>query len=354
MGSPYIGIHEFVDAVSDYEISAVNPPSSRLRSGYGFVRKGNLIFQDRGNYEEFELRSDGRYTRLAQYSGDTYRYRSALHEFGFEDGTGTATACLITSGQQCKKIKVKLGTFPYAYANANNAVIMITNAGEALMFKDQEWCRMTKVGDLYTCMKPEPELLGDPRGIQFYSSITYRGMTLLGEWPTGRLYEFDGTMLKPSEMTPPAIAEKAHLRLGYEAQSMAEYCGDLFVGYWPKGEVWRWDHRDEEWHYFRRFFTPVEDEPFIPHSNRAEDGLEAAFFGQRISALVPYGTALYVTTSNLSGWNSGKTAEHVLDADRIREYGATYKIERYGCKSSYMRLDNTQPMTSFFRNGAVH
>lgn len=116
---------------------------------------------------------------------------------------------------------------------------------------------------------------------------------------------------------------------------MAEYCGDLFVGYWPKGELWRWDHISEKWSLFQRFFTPAPYEDFIPYSSRQLDGLPSAFFGQRITSLVPFSESLYVTTSNLNGWNREVSARVVLENGKAKEYGAIYKITRYGCNSTY-------------------
>ncbi|UVL17968.1 hypothetical protein LOY44_18465 [Pseudomonas sp. B21-044] len=179
------------------------------------------------------------------------------------------------------------------------------------------------------------EPLTHPREIQFYSSVAYRGKQLLGEWPTGRIYEFDGTQLKPSDMTPPRIAEQVPLRLGYEAQSMAEYYGDLYVGYWPKGEVWRYGYQTGEWTLFKRFFSSVEGEPFIPYARRPTDSLDQAFFGQRITALVPYEGALYVATSNLRTWTSSAAIPDVMDPTRLAEYGALYKVTRQGCRTIY-------------------
>lgn len=160
---------------------------------------------------------------------------------------------------------------------------------------------------------------------------------MLGEWPTGRLYEFDGKNLFPSEMTPPTIEAKAKLKLGYEAQSMAEYCGDLFVGYWPKGELWRYDNQSASWSLFQRFFSDEGGEEFIPYSNREDTALDSAFFGQRITALVPFNQSLYVVTSNLREWKTSQIIPDTITEDKVNEYGRVYKITRYGCISSYLK-----------------
>lgn len=141
-------------------------------------------------------------------------------------------------------------------------------------------------------------------------------------------------------MTPPKIAELANQRLGYEAQTMAEYCGDLFVGYWPKGEVWRYDHTARVWKFFNRFFSNVKGETFIPYSDREVDGLDSSFFGQRVTAMVPFEGALYVTTSNLRTWTSSDSAPETIAPSKVAEYGAIYKVTKPGCTTNYSYAKN--------------
>lgn len=331
--SPENGVHEFVEGHFDYQIERLASPSEDFHTGYAFIHKGDLYFEDLGNGYQFKLLEGGGYQQVhLRRSGD---YRAANHEFSFDYKTSEYSACSTSGSRPCQKIRVNPGTFPYVYANANGAVITVTNYGDALLFRRGRWCRMTMENDIYSCARPVIEPLSKPRAIQFYSSISYRGKQLLGEWPTGRIYEFDGAQLKPSDMTPPKIAELVPQRLGFEAQSMAEYCGDLFVGYWPKGEVWRYDHQAEHWQLLRRFFSAVEGETFVPYMDRAADTLDSAFFGQRVTALVPHGDALYVATSNLRTWRANDAIPDVMNPARLAEYGALYKVTRQGCKTTY-------------------
>jgi len=181
-------------------------------------------------------------------------------------------------------------------------------------------------------------MVTQPRAIQFYSSIHYKGHTLLGEWPTGSVYEFDGETLAPSAVwTPPQFLSRE--MLGYEAQTMAEYCGDLFVGFWPRGEIWRFDGHDQVWKYFKRLFTDTTPEQFIPYFSREPDNLNSAFFGQRVTALVPYQDGLYATTSSLTVW-SPDIRPTFLNSDQLDEYGSIYKIYREGCQTVYDKFDD--------------
>lgn len=164
---------------------------------------------------------------------------------------------------------------------------------------------------------------GDP----FYSSVLYQGKTLLGEWPTGRLYEFDGERLAPSDLTPPAIASAVPKRLGYEAQSLAEYCGDLFVGYWPRGEIYRYDGRKKAWGLFSRMFSSSPAETFIPFSDRPRDRLDPSFFGQRVTVLVPFEDSLYAATSNLREWTP-EVKPKFPSPDKVQE-GRSIKLPQW-------------------------
>lgn len=330
--SPADGIHEYVEGEYPFEVERLPSPAKTFRTGYAFIADGEIHFEDRGNYIQYRPTQLG-YREVDRPAGDRYEYRG--REFTFNYKTGVLSACPLSGTAECRVVNVKVGTFPYVYASKGGSVIAVTNYGDALLFRDDEWCRMSMSEDVYSCRPTEPKPIDKPREIQFYSSILYQGSVLLGEWPTGRLYEFDGNTLQPSGMTPPAISAVADKRLGYEAQSMAEYCGDLFVGYWPKGEVWRYDHREKEWRFFKRFFTEEPEEYFIPHKDRTADHLDSAFFGQRITALVPFEDSLYVSTSNLRSWKSGEVVPETVGPEKAKEYGAIYKITRHGCRSTY-------------------
>lgn len=330
------GTHKFIENNKNFSIKKLTKPSKDFHTGYAFVNGGNLYFEDRGNSVSYKRNWLGIYNTSKIASDNAYKTDSHI----FDSYDGTISACPLIGDGGCQTIDFLEGTYPYVYATKKDSVLSITNYGEALLFKDGKWCRMSMHDDVYSCENPEPPLLSAPRGIQFYSSINYQGRVLVGEWPTGRLYEFDGNELKPSDMTPPGIAEVSEQRLGYEAQSMAEYCGDLFVGYWPKGEVWRFDRSSRKWEIFKRFFSGAEDEPFIPHSDRARDHLDSSFFGQRITAMVPYRKALYVTTSNLRSWTLADIVPETIDPAKAGEYGAIYKVTKPGCTTSYSYAKN--------------
>lgn len=330
--SPNAGMHSWADSDTEYKIERLRDVHKKFRSGFAFIQDGRLIFEDLANGGKYRMEKNGQYKKLSEDIQRTAFEKNGF-TFSFDYPEAAIKACS-ASNDDCVGISVATGSFPYVYAEHDGSVIAITNWGDAVMFQDGEWCRMTMVDDVYSCADPKTGPLLEPRRIQFYSSIRYQGRTLVGEWPTGRLYEFDGTTLRPSDLTPPGITALASQRLGYEAQSMAMYCGDLFVGYWPKGEIYRYDATHGLWSLFSRVFTGHKEESFIPYLDRVPDDNDQAFFGQRVTALVPYEDSLYVATSNLRSWHEGVSGEP-LPRRRIRQYGAIYKISKPFCKSTY-------------------
>lgn len=220
----------------------------------------------------------------------------------------------------CRSISIQPGTWVYAYAATPDAAVAVTNFGDALIFRDGEWCRMEKTDETYRCVH-EAKMPTKPRGFQFYSSIRYKGVTLMGEWPSGRLYLFDGKEIRLWRNQPPHVGPDP---IGYEAQSMAEYCGDLYVGYWPTGSIWRL--HSGEWSEIKLF---PDAEEFIPLSARQPDDLDISFFGRRVTALLPWRGDLYATTSNLRGWEYGQETSAV-SPDIADLYGAVWRISRCG------------------------
>lgn len=332
-----VGVHEWKVDASPYSIRREANVSSYFRTGYAFINEGELIFKDKGNGEQFRRIFGSLYIkeRGSQISNNR-RFRTATHEFFTNYKTSIVQACARFK-KSCRGINIKPGTFPYVYAASHGGVLLVTNSGDALLYRDDQWCRMEMEHDVYECRTKNVPLPDQSRKVQFYSSLVYHGRTLVGEWPTGRIYEFDGSKLAPSDMTPPMIAEAGPV--GYEAQSLAMYCGDLFVGYWPKGEIYRMDGETKKWSLFASLFEGVSDGDFIPFLNRAmKEGEkeEAAFFGQRVSALVPYEDSLYAVTSNLMSW-SKDIHTSVLTDEQIDKYGAVYRIYRQGCRTTYLK-----------------
>lgn len=305
---------------SRHRITRIEIPTEHSHSMFSFASEETVRIRDLVARTEWAVR-DGRAEPIEPsrcldfiHNGTTYYLSDAV---------------ILACKETCERVEIAAGTWVYTYAAAGDAVVALTNYGDALLFKGGVWCRMERSsGDVFQCpARGEEAMVTVPRAIQFYSSATHAGITYVGEWPTGRIYLFDGSTLRPSERQPPFVSQS---RSGYEAQSLVSYCGDLYVGYWPTGEVWR--RTPYGWRKVTRLFShPAETSGIAPYVDRQSPDLPGTFFGQRVTSLVPIGDRLIASTSNLRGWGREYRPDF-LNEDQISEYGAVYQIRRIGCR----------------------
>lgn len=339
-------VHRWVRTDGELTVERLPLVSHTFRSGYAFARNGDLVAWDRSSGEQFRFDANANSFSPVAADGCT-QFVTATHLFVQE---ADQVAACPSAGGECKIVFIAEGSFPYVFAEHNGHVLAATNWGHVLIFDGVDWCRAARSGDTYRCDPNEPMAM-EPSGVQFYSSIDYMGKTLVGEYPTGRLYEFDGEELRPANITQPPFVTGEEL--GYEAQSMAEYCGDLFVGYWPRGEIWRRDRRTGNWSMAVRLFShPIGTEPLEPYSDRPLDGLPYNFYGQRVAALVPLGYSLYASTSNKAYWPVGYEPE-IMTKDEAAEYGTIYRLTIPGCDTiEPVVRPESQAIDNLYRNSA--
>lgn len=299
-----------------------------MHSGYVYTDSGELYLRNLADGSQY-LFIDGSW--LQSDEGKFQKFRNGSYYFSDQDEV--VKACLVTKPFDCVTSVIAKDSFVYLYASFADTTLVISNHGQAQIFREGQWENLYRHGEIYNTDSRNYDDV-DHNPTQFYSSIQFQGKTLIGEWPTGRLYEFDGERLFPSDLSNTAFTDLSSQRLGYEAQSMAEYCGDLFVGYWPKGEIYRLDGQTKVWELEARLFSSTAGEEFIPFHNRKNDSLNPAFFGQRITALVPWKDSLYVSTSNLREWTKDIVTE-VIPPQLQDEYGKIYKIHKDGCFTTY-------------------
>lgn len=309
-----------------YDAGAANRQSGEIRiqqldvatrhshSMFAFAKSGRVHLKDLVSGEQWALEGHRLIPHAPVGCGPF-----SIGNITVQDGNGYVEAC----DTSCHRIEIKDGTWVYAYAYANSAILAATNFGDVVIYKNKSWCRTTRSkDDAYTCPKnEEPTTLQEPRKVQFYSSLSFDSFSLVGEWPTGRIYKFDGNTLAPTESQPPFTTREP---IGYEAQSMATYCGDLYIGYWPTGEIWKRHTTTGEWSLAASLFDRSED--FIPYIDRHNNKREAAFYGRRVTALVPTDNGLIAATSNLRGWEPGYLPQF-MNAKEAEQYGSIYRIE---------------------------
>lgn len=215
-----------------------------------------------------------------------------------------------------------LGTpreFVYCYGQSGHRVLAATNTGGVFVLADGAW---------HTVRPPDPKV-----SFQIYSSVNLRERLLLGQYPSGELWQLDGLQLQRLAGWPPVLpGVRSAAR---EAQTLSIYAGKLYAGVWPWGEVWRMDPHDESWSFLGRMFshpTPT-DAVTHPYENETK-ALDPVLnrWGQRVTSLTPWGDSLYIATS-AKGPNAYEDKFDFMTRDQAQEYGAVYRYRVPGCVS---------------------
>lgn len=201
--------------------------------------------------------------------------------------------------------------FIYAFGQWRGQILAVSNNGRVLRFDGKEWA---------TLREPVPNV-----SYQIYSAMNVEDQLLLGHYPTGEIFTYDGAQLTRKVGWPPVLPGVSPS--AREAQTLAIYGGDVFAGIWPWGEVWRWNTDTREWAFAQRFFqqplpTSQYQHPYESQTRQVDD--VANLWGQRITGLQPHGAGLVVTTSSKTGapWTR-KFA--FLDERQREEYGEVYR-----------------------------
>lgn len=177
-----------------------------------------------------------------------------------------------------------VGESPYAYGQLGNQVISCSNIGGVYALREGKWRTLVEgsLGHSY----------------QVYAGFTWYDQLLLGQYPSGELFSFDGEHVKQIKGWPPVMDGVS--TASREAQTVVVYGGDLYVGVWPWGEVWRYQREKDAWTLARRMFTHPEPTNATLHpyedETRALGGV-ANQWGQRVTSMVPLGDSLLISTS---------------------------------------------------------
>ena len=131
---------------------------------------------------------------------------------------------------------------------------------------------------------------------QAYCAMPFYDKLILGQYPSGSLFETDGTSVKPFRFPLPVLSDWPR-----EAQCISVYRGELYAGLWPWGSVYRL--RGSKWECVFRVIpqVPIRDEiaPYSTESERA--GLVNNHWGQRVNSLVVHDNSLFASSMNKGG-----------------------------------------------------
>lgn len=219
---------------------------------------------------------------------------------------------------------IAMGTpreFVYAYGqvqdgNLQGQIVAATNTGGLYVFNGHTW---------KTILEPDTKV-----SFQIYAMINYGNRLLMGQYPTGELFSYDGNELAHLPGWPPAMPGVS--KNAREAQTLTIYGGDLYAGVWPWGEVWKYGGLPIDWKFQQRMFTHPKTTAKTTHPYEEETkklGAVLNQWGQRVTSLVPLGDTLFISTSSKGG-NPYEPKFTFLAKNKWKEYGAVYAHRQLG------------------------
>jgi hypothetical protein len=239
------------------------------------------------------------------------------------DGFSKLVACPWTSDQQVVDLSQAVsltlpvvGETTFAWGQLGGQVVTGSNIGGFYVFEDQQWRMLL-----------EPQL---DVSYQLYSTMSFHDRLLMGQYPTGRIFQYDGERIEDTAGWPPKLEGVSGS--AREAQTTVIYGGDLFVGVWPWGELWRYNPDSDQWKFARRMFDhpALSDQITHPYDVENRDSDVKNLWGQRVTSLVTTGQNLFVSTSAKAprGWNAEQFP--FLGNNKWKSYGAVYQLTMPG------------------------
>lgn len=312
------------------------------------VAKGQLQFGDsRVLYEGRVILSApvrGNYQLFFYANGYLCFYHVDRGEMGYRpysndaDGFSRLIACPWTPVEKevdlTRAISLNLpvvGETTFAWGVRGKQIVTGSNIGGFYVFADNKWTMLL-----------QPDI---KTSFQLYSSVAFHDRLLMGQYPTGRLFAYDGENL--SELpnwppTPDGVATAAR-----EAQTTSIYGGELVVGVWPWGELWRMNPIRQKWTFARRMFDHPTPRPELIHPYDVENQHNPVsnLWGQRITSLIPLRGDLFVSTSAKAPVPWDAAGNPFLAPDRWQSYGQVYRLRAAGHLS--VPTDWTEGATTF-------
>ena len=277
-----------------------------------------LAAPDQGSYQLFFYANAHLCFYHVHRNGKPYRLFESE-----EDGFSRLYACPWTPSEsvvdlaKAKTLRLPVvGETTFAWGQLGPQIVTGSNIGGFYVFENGIWKMLL-----------EPNL-----GVsyQLYSTLGFHGRLLMGQYPTGRVFEYDGEGIRDRKGWPPVpegVSGSAR-----EAQTTLLYGGDLMVGVWPWGELWRYNPSGDKWIFARRMFDHPATSDHIVHPYDVENkGNEPGNrWGQRVTSLVATGPDLFVSTSAKAPyeWEPGKFP--FLTPDKWKSYGNVYRLTTPG------------------------
>ena len=291
----------FVGSRVEYDGRTVLEPPERGAYGRHYYAQGFLCFYhiDRGSggYRPYENDESG-FSKLVACPWDP----------GSGEPANMARAVTLT-------LPV-VGETTFAWGQRGTEVVTCSNIGGLYLFDGKAW-RMVR----------DPEL---GRSYQVYTMLHLYDRFFMGQYPTGELFELRGDEHVHVPGWPPRM--EGVTGSAREAQTAVIYGGELYVGVWPWGEIWRYSPDAKRWSFVQRMFPhpAITDRITHPYEKEcAELGGVANQWGQRVTSLVPVRDTLVVGTS--AKWPCDWKPEFAFVGDgKWKDYGAIYRLRTPG------------------------
>lgn len=246
------------------------------------------------------------------------------------DGYSRLMACPWTPAQGAVDLRDAIvlrlpvvGETTFAWGQAGDQIVTGSNIGGFYVLHNKAWKMLL-----------EPNL-----GVsyQLYSSLAFYDRLLMGQYPTGRVFSYDGGKIADQPGWPPVMPGVSDA--AREAQTTAIYGGDLLVGVWPWGEVWRYNPDQRQWHFAQRMFPHPQPTTKIIHPYDVENRENSPqnLWGQRVTSLVPHGPDLFIATSAKAPYPWQPERYPFLADGKWKSYGKIFRATMPGHLSAATR-----------------
>ena len=323
------------DSESWKTVSATGGTNETMRVGNGV-----LVFGDSSvsynNHEILAAPQVGRYELFFYANGYLCFYH--IHRNGKpyhyyeqgEEGFSRLYACPWSPGQAQVNLSTAetlrlpvVGETTFAWGQLGQQIVTGSNIGGFYTFENSQWKMLLapNIGKSY----------------QLYSTIGFHDQLLMGQYPTGRVFSFDGQQIRDQPGWPPVLeGVSTNAR---EAQTSIIYGGDLMVGVWPWGELWRYNSDSDQWLFTRRMFEHpiVSDKITHPYDLENRGNSVGNMWGQRVTSLVVSGAHLYVSTSAKAPYPWEPQKYPFLLPSKWKSYGKVYQLTTPGCLAASLK-----------------
>lgn len=294
------GLLEFGDSKVRYNDRVILSPPDRGSYQLFFYANGHLCFyhvnRGEGDYRPYKRDAEG-FSKLY-----------ACPWIASDEAVDLAKAVVLTLPM--------VGETTFAWGQSGNQVFTGSNLGGFYIFEDGAWRMLL-----------EPKL-----GVsyQLYSTMTYYDRIVMGQYPAGRLFGYDGKEIADIAGWPPQPKDVSGS--AREAQTTVIYGGEMFVGVWPWGELWRYSPDAKTWTLQRRMFDhpKTSDKITHPYDEENRGNPVSNLWGQRVTSLVTSDNHLYVSTSAKFPCDWEPERYPFLASDKWKSYGTVYRVTAPG------------------------